>query len=75
MTGRDYYSRIGLEGRMVQEKGRATVQLHSSPILRKGPKEPMQNRDGPPIGDTLIWFAALALVLTRCLGWCLWRPT
>lgn len=30
----------------------------------------MQHRDGPPIGDTLIWFAALAL--TGSLAWCLW---
>ncbi len=56
------YSITGPENKRAQEKGLAGAEWYMSPIPRQKMKELMKRRNGPAIRDTLIWFAAIAIV-------------
>ena len=69
ITKRDY-SLIGRDTKLAEERGLANAEWYSCQISRARLKELMQRRDGPPIRDTIIWFAAI--IISGTLGYLTW---
>jgi fatty acid desaturase len=67
------YSLTGAENKRAQERGLVAAEWYASPIPRAKMKELMKRRNGPAIRDTLIWFAALAVLgYLAYLSWGTW---
>ena len=67
------YSLLGPERRRAEEKGLVDAEWYQSPVPRARLKELMKRRDGPPLRDTILWFALLAVTgYAGYLSWGTW---
>jgi Na+-transporting NADH:ubiquinone oxidoreductase subunit F len=53
------YSLVGEHATLAVEKGLADARWYTPPIPKEKMRELLERRDGPPVRDTLIWFALL----------------
>jgi Na+-transporting NADH:ubiquinone oxidoreductase subunit F len=54
------YSLVGKNTVLVIQQGLAEATWYTSPVPREKMRELLERRDGPPVRDTLLWFALLA---------------